>query len=102
MADPDAILFNLSKHRSFPCVDHEEAIYRGKYLGPSFGLGELTVFEEPFNKPNACYSLANFHGYEIPVNDEGINMLTNKKNTEKNSCYFTITEIEVWGVTFLE
>jgi hypothetical protein len=46
--------------------------------------------------------MANSYVYEIPVNDEGINMLTNKKNTEKNICYFTITEIEVWKVTFLE
>jgi hypothetical protein len=40
------------------------------------------------------------------VNDEGINMLTNKesvKNEYGHDFYnFTITEIEVWGVTFLE
>jgi hypothetical protein len=37
------------------------------------------------------------------VNSEGINMLTNKK-LEENKKYskFTITEIEVWGVSFLE
>ncbi len=32
-------------------------------------------------------------GYNIPVNSEGINMLTNKKVGG-----FTIKEIEVWGV----
>jgi hypothetical protein len=36
------------------------------------------------------------------VNDEGINMLTNKESDEDGISYFTITEIEVWGVTFLE
>jgi hypothetical protein len=40
------------------------------------------------------------------VNDEGINMLTNKKSSKDKDgveeCYFTIKEIEVWGVTFLE
>jgi hypothetical protein len=40
------------------------------------------------------------------VNDEGINMLTNKKSLKDydgdEKCGFTIKEIEVWGVTFLE
>jgi hypothetical protein len=40
------------------------------------------------------------------VNDEGINMLTNKKSVKNEYGYekseFTIKEIEVWGVTFLE
>jgi hypothetical protein len=43
-------------------------------------VGELIVLLEPFNIPNACYSNAKYHGFEIPVNDEGINMLTNKKS----------------------
>ena len=46
--------------------------------------------------------MANYSDYKIPVNDEGINMLTNKKNTENNRCDFTIREIEVWRVRFLE
>jgi hypothetical protein len=40
------------------------------------------------------------------VNDEGINMLTNKKSLKNEygneESKFTIKEIEVWGVTFLE
>jgi hypothetical protein len=37
------------------------------------------------------------------VNSEGINMLTNKKlKKDENYSEFTITEIEVWGVTFIE
>ena len=47
------------------------------------------------------------------MNSEGINMLTNKKSiSEKwvrfgklenaDTSYFTITEIELWGVTFKE
>jgi hypothetical protein len=56
------------------------AIVCSKYQGPRFGWGELNVFREPFNKPNACSSFANNSGYKISVNREGINMLTNKKS----------------------
>jgi hypothetical protein len=65
-------------------------------------LGELAVPHESFNTPNAFFSRANNVAYKIPENSEGINMLTNKKSNENNHCDFTITEIEVWGVTFLE
>jgi hypothetical protein len=38
--------------------------------------------------------------YNIPQNTE-INMLTNKKcNDELDECKFTISELEVWGVSF--
>ena len=62
----------------------------------------MFVFDEPFNKPNACWSNANLGAYKIPVNSEGINMLTNKKSVKEGGyeiSYFTIREIEVWGVT---
>ena len=41
------------------------------------------------------------------MNDEGINMLTNTKSLkdgyeDDEEGEFTIKEIEVWGVTFLE
>ncbi len=52
----------------------------------------------------ACWSIANHPGYKIPVNSEGINMLTNKKFVKNKHgseiCKFTIREIEVWGVKF--
>ena len=51
----------------------------GKNYGPSFGKSELIVQLEPFNKPNACYSYTYGVGYNIPVNWEVINQLTNKK-----------------------
>jgi hypothetical protein len=77
-----------------------------KNWGPCFGFGELIVAYEPFNEPNACWSNANRDNYKIPVNDEGINMLTNKKSLKgldgEEESKFTIKEIEVWGVTFLE
>jgi hypothetical protein len=92
----------LSKSRSFPCVDYRWAIRCWKNNGLCFGNGELRVFHGPFNEPNACLSQANESIYKIPVNSEGINMLTNIKSDKNNWCYFTITEIEVWGVTFSE
>jgi hypothetical protein len=46
-------------------------------------------------------------GYRIPHNSEGINLLTNQKRLrigkeDTDTCWFTITEIEVWGVRFKE
>jgi hypothetical protein len=94
----------LSRSRSFPCKKHKDAIYCWKNWGPDFGVAELKVYEEPFNKPDACWSHNDSLVYRIPVNSEDINMLTNKKKTPgySNLCKFTITEIEVWGVTFIE
>ncbi len=69
-----------------------------------FGNRELEVWKEPFNKPKACVSRANLGVYNIPVNDLGINMLTNKKSVKNEYgfeiCEFSIKEIEVWGITF--
>jgi hypothetical protein len=53
--------------------------------------------DEPFNGDGKCWSYANKPGYHIPVDDGGINMLTNKKDV-----LFTITELEVWQVTYLD
>jgi hypothetical protein len=94
----------LSRSRSFPCVKHSRAIRCGKYYGPCFGIaGDLAVLNEPFYEPNACYSNGNYSCYKISENNEGINMLTNKKTNEMlNQCKFTIREIEVWGVMFKE
>ena len=50
--------------------------------------------EQPFNGNNKCVSIANLPGYRIGVVD-GVNMLTNQKGDS-----FTISELEVWQVTF--
>ncbi len=69
--------------------------------GPNFGDLELSAYYEPFNKENACSSWTNNY-YSIPRNSEGTNMLTNQKcnGLMGKECEFTISEIEVWGVTF--
>ena len=36
-------------------------------------------------------------GYDIPVDDVGTNMLTNKKDTD-----FAISDLEVWQVTYIK
>jgi hypothetical protein len=73
-------------------------------MGPSFGRAELSAWYEPFNKENACGSWTNNSVYNIPRNSEGINMLTNQKCTSEFEieCKFTISELEVWGVSFNE
>jgi hypothetical protein len=52
-----------------------------KDRGPYFGVGDLKVCSEPFNKPNACVSDANTYGYYIPEESfRRKNMLTNKSS----------------------
>jgi hypothetical protein len=96
------MLFNLTTHTSFPCIYPSVAIGCYKYRGPHFGWEELSAWSEPFNKENACTSFTNESGYKIPRNSEGINMLTNQKCNRFGKCSFTISEIEVWGVSFYE
>jgi hypothetical protein len=98
------MLFNLTTHKSFPCIDPSWAIKCRKDWGPYFGNVELSAFDEPFNKENACRSYTNDSGYNIPRN-MGINMLTNQECDEGFYAWysdFTISEIEVWGVSFNE
>ena len=99
------MLFNLTSERYFPCVSPTDAVRCMKESGQEFGMGELLAFKSPFNQDKAFLSWANQSGYNIPVDSEGINMLTNLKyNNElsKNHCWFTVSELEVWGVTFKE
>ncbi len=68
--------------------------------GPCFKGGvwsELSASDEPFNGDGNCWSYAKLPGYRIPVDGAGTNMLTNNKGDE-----FTITELEVWEVSYLE
>jgi hypothetical protein len=57
--------------------------------------GELGAIREPFNGDGRCGSNANHPGYKIVI-EGGKNMLTNKEDLD-----FTITELEVWQVTFI-
>jgi hypothetical protein len=69
-------------------------------LGPCFiggGNSELSAYNQPFNGDGNCWSYANLPGYRIPVDGGGTNMLTNNKDMK-----FTITELEVWEITYLE
>ncbi len=68
--------------------------------GPCFrgsGYSELAAAVEPFNGDGNCVSNANYSSYCIPIDGAGTNMLTNSKDYK-----FTITELEVWEVTYLE
>ena len=93
------MLFNLSSCRCFP-HQQEKAILCGSDCGPYF-TGKLydvvLVAYEPFNGENKCESCDNLSAYKIPVEDDYKNALTNKYVSN-----FTITEIEVWGVTFVD
>jgi hypothetical protein len=71
--------------------------------GPFFGYGELKVGGGAFNELNNCISKCGKSFYGIPINEYGINMLTNLKCKSGTSiCEFSITELEVWGVKFKE
>jgi hypothetical protein len=69
-------------------------------MGPCFKgdtWSDLCASNEPFNGDDNCWSNANSPGYRIPVDGAGTNMLTNNKDGP-----FTISELEVWQVTYLE
>jgi hypothetical protein len=91
-------LFNLSSSRQFTNIGYG-GIWCRSNCGPAFGnfgnYGELCAYHEPFNGDGKCYSGANHPGYKIVI-EGGNNMLTNNKDG-----YFTITELEVWQVSFI-
>jgi hypothetical protein len=94
------MLFNLSCQRHFPNKGTGKEIWGHSDYGPFFtggDGGELGAFDEPFNGDRKCWSYPNKPGYRIPVDVASTNMLTNKKDA-----WFTITELEVWEVTYLE
>ncbi len=69
-------------------------------MGPCFGgngFSELSAWDEPFYGDRNCVTRQNNPGYQIPVDGAGTNMLTNNKDER-----FTITELEVWEVKYLE
>ena len=101
VGDPDAFLFNLTRSRVFPSTG-KGRIFWYSNCGPLFdssgGINnELGVEAEPFNGDGECFSYANQSGYKIGVDGAGVNMLTNQEDG-----YFTITELEVWQVTFID
>ena len=54
-----------------------------KDSGPSFSggsEGELDVFDDPFNHNGYCFSKTNQPGFQIPQDENGLNMLTNRKD----------------------
>ena len=94
------MLINLSCCRHFPSKLTGKDIYCSKKRGPCFsgnGNSQLDALNEPFNDDDNCHSYTNEPGYDIPLDAAGLNMLTNKEDGS-----FTISELEVWEVTFLE
>jgi hypothetical protein len=90
-------LFNLSSSRQSTNTG-KGGINCWSGCGPNFradgGYIELSALE-PFNGDGKCASYANRDGYKIVI-EGGKNMLTNNKDGK-----FTITELEVWQVNFI-
>ena len=59
-------------------------------------MGELSAHGVPINGELKCSSWTNHSGFRIP-SENGKNMLTNVKDGD-----FTITELEVWEVKFID
>jgi hypothetical protein len=97
------MLFNLTTQQLFKCIKHHWAIRFYKDYGPWFGNSELLALLQPFNRDNACLSSANRDGYQIEMDNEKINKLTNLKcesEFEFDRCDFTISELEVWEIIY--
>ena len=88
------MVFNLSCERHFQNKGTGCEINCRNDLGPNFG-SELTALYEPFNGDGKCSSDANKSSYGIPKEGDK-NMLTNQEDGR-----FTITELEVWEVIYL-
>ncbi len=99
MSDGSAVVFNLTTRKYFPVKQQSNAIRCKDSLGPCFGYGELAT-EEPFNGNENCLSRINQDAYGIPKDSNKMNQLTNT-NT-KGLSEFTISEIEVWQVKFIQ
>jgi hypothetical protein len=95
------MLFNLTCCRHFPSKQTGKEILcweeRGPYFTGADGTSELGACYEPFNGEHKCFSRANCPGFGIPNDGTGNNLLTNKKDGS-----FTITELEVWEVTYID
>jgi hypothetical protein len=91
------LIFNLGQQQVFKSQGGQYGgIYCYSGCGPCYGGGpDLGAWEKPFNGDDQCRSWANKSGYNIPLKD-GKNMLTNKENGD-----FTITELEVWEVEYI-
>jgi hypothetical protein len=80
--DDNAFLFNLSCARLFPSQHSGIDILCSPYRGPAFRgeVGwELVAVNEPFNGENNCCSWANYPGYKIGMETDGVtNKLTRK------------------------
>jgi hypothetical protein len=97
--DNMAMLFNLSKERCFPHTKQGVAMKFYDHCGPCFsgnGSIELAAYDYPFDGERKCISWANAPGYQITKKRKK-NMLTNRKDG-----MFTITELEVWEVKFID
>ena len=92
--DRYAMVFNLSCERYFLNKEVGKEIWIRRDNGPVFGRAELGAWKEPFNAKKSCWSNANHASYQIPIDKDGKNMLTNLEDG-----FFTITEMEVWEVT---
>jgi hypothetical protein len=91
------MLFNLSQEKVFKNTGTGKEIFCWNCYGPCFGDSELKVCMGKFNEDENCVSYAYHEAYKIPLGDGRKNMLTNKENG-----LFTITELEVWEVKYLE
>ena len=85
------MLFNLTHERKFSCKKPTRAIHSPSGWGPYFGTQDLAVIS-PFNRADHCSSRST-DVYEISVDSEGRNMLTNQCGS-----WFTIIELEVWSI----
>ena len=100
--DPEAVLFNLTLFTSHKCKTPKMAIKCKANWGPRFGDDELYAVG-PFNEANMCHSYINNDGYGICKDKEGRNELTDLKcgiPLYGIKSDFTISELEVWQLTF--
>ncbi len=94
MSDRYSFIFNLDDKLFIPVKNSSRAIAGHPNNGPTYGNGDLVVFSK-FNEPNHLRSMAKEPVYNIPEIN-GKNLLTTRSNQQRSS----ISDLEIWQVTF--
>ena len=98
LADPGAVLFNLTNQTAFKVIDTDKAITCWKDYGPYF-TAALYTRDEPFNGGDRCMSACT-GTYESQLDSDGFDRLIQSEALLEVLTWFSITELEVWAVKF--
>ena len=93
--DRYSFLFNLTDSLHFPVKDQEKSIATFAKNGPTYGLGDLVIFDK-FNDSQNLKAMTGKPKYKVQKMN-GKNLLTDSSEEK-----VTVRDIEMWQVIFTE